>query len=254
VHASLARSGYFLNLTRLYISLCITLLWPSFWRFELSRRMLRTFIPEIVANQLLATGKALEGQVQATVIVTDIRGYTTLSESKTPRQILTMLNEYHTVTVSIFEKYKGHVLNYQGDAQIVIFGYPRPLRDAPSAAVAAALKTAGAVNDLRRRWGITDKANFDVGCGICTGPVAVGELGAEGIQSEYTVIGETVRLCHKVQSLSTKLEGNVLMDEATYQACKEKPVVKEFVGVQLEGIAYPVTIYRAESATVAPEQ
>ena len=246
VHAILFRLGYFLSLTRLWLSLFITLLWPSFWRFERSRQLLRTFIPEVVANQLLATGKAIEGQIEATVIVTDIRGYTTLSESKTSRQILLMLNEYHTETVAIFERYRGHVLNYQGDAQIVIFGYPRPLPDAANSAIVAALATAEAVTSLRRRWGIADKAGFDVGCGICTGPVAVGELGAEGVQSEYTVIGETVRRCHKVQSMSTALEGNVLMDQATYEACKKKPPVHEFPAVQLEGIAYPVTIFRAE--------
>lgn len=217
-------------------------------RFEASRQLLRTFVPEVVANQLLATGKVIEGDVEATVIVTDIRGYTTLSETKTPREILLMLNEYHTETVAIFEKFQGNVLNYQGDAQIVIFGYPRKLKDAPERAIKAGLATADAVERLRKRWGITNRDNFDVGCGVCTGQVSVGELGAAGIQAEYTVIGETVRLCHKVQSMSTTLEGNVLMDEATFQACSKKPPVKKFENVTLEGIAYPVAIYRAEAA------
>jgi class 3 adenylate cyclase/CHASE2 domain-containing sensor protein len=237
-----------LNFTLGLLSIFAVSITQMVFRFEASRLLLRTFVPEVVANQLLATGKVIEGDVEATVIVTDIRGYTTLSETKTPREILLMLNEYHTETVAIFEKYKGNVLNYQGDAQIVIFGYPRKLKDAPERAIKAGLATADAVERLRKRWGIANRDNFDVGCGICTGQVSVGELGAAGIQAEYTVIGETVRLCHKVQSMSTALEGNVLMDEATFQACTKKPLVKKFENVTLEAIAYPVAIYRAEAA------
>lgn len=248
IHLAFLEAGYILKLSLAIVCYIATLLIQVTSKFEASRRLLRTFVPEVVANQLLSVGQTIEGEIEATVIVTDIRGYTTLSETKTPKQILLMLNEYHTETVAIFERFHGNVLNYQGDAQIVIFGYPRKLKDAPERAIQAGLATAEAVERLRTRWGITDRNQFDVGCGICTGPVAVGELGAAGIQAEYTVIGETVRLCHKVQGMSTALEGNVLMDQATYNACQIKPPVKRFDDITLEGIVYPVSIFRAEAA------
>lgn len=217
-------------------------------RYGFAADFLSRFVPKEVAQRLLATGRVQEGEIEATVIVTDIRGYTTLSETKTPLQILSMLNEYHTETVAIYHRYDGRVLNYQGDAQIVLFGLPEQnLKDPAGNAVQAALETARIVEQLRERWGITDKANFDVGAGVCTGPVAVGDLGSEH-GSEYTVIGETVRKCHKVQSQSTALNSNVLLDEPTYNAFRNKSrlEVERVENVELEGIKYPVTLYRAK--------
>jgi len=219
-------------------------------RYGFAANFLSRFVPKEVAQRLLATGTVQEGEIEATVIVTDIRGYTTLSETKTPLQILSMLNEYHTETVAIYHRYDGRVLNYQGDAQIVLFGLPEQnLKDPAGNAVQAALETARIVEQLRERWGITDKANFDVGAGVCTGPVAVGDLGSES-GSEYTVIGETVRKCHKVQSQSTALNSNVLLDEPTYNAFRNKArlQVERVENVELEGIKYPVTLYRAKDA------
>ncbi len=217
-------------------------------RYGFAAKFLSRFVPKEVAQRLLATGRVQEGEIVATVIVTDIRGYTTLSETKTPLQILSMLNEYHTETVAVYHRYDGRVLNYQGDAQIVLFGLPEQnLKDPAGNAVQAALETARIVEQLRERWGITDKANFDVGAGVCTGPVAVGDLGSEH-GAEYTVIGETVRKCHKVQSQSNALNSNVLLDEPTYEAFRNKArlVVERVEKVELEGIQYPVTLYRAK--------
>lgn len=217
-------------------------------RYGFAANFLSRFVPKEVAQRLLATGRVQEGEIVATVIVTDIRGYTTLSETKTPLQILSMLNEYHTETVAVYHRYDGRVLNYQGDAQIVLFGLPEQnLKDPAGNAVQAALETALIVEQLRERWGIADKANFDVGAGVCTGPVAVGDLGSEH-GAEYTVIGETVRKCHKVQSQSNALNSNVLLDEPTYEAFRNKSrlVVERVENVELEGISYPVTLYRAK--------
>jgi class 3 adenylate cyclase/CHASE2 domain-containing sensor protein len=236
-----------LNLPLLVINLSQTFLICGLLRVSANSQLLRRFIPQEIAAQLLAKGQSEVTQCRATVIVTDIRGYTSLSETKTPRQILTMLNEYHTETVNIFENHGGSVLNYQGDAQIVLFGYPKRLKDPARAAVMAALQTSQAIDRLRQRWGLKEDQTFDVGAGVCTGQVSIGELGGEAMQAEFTVIGKTVRRCHKAQSLSKQLHSKVLVDEDTMLACRVRPDLQELGFIELDGSATPVKLFGLRS-------
>lgn len=239
----LGERGYILNIPLLGAELLATFVACGVLRFALTSKALATLIPKEIAHQLMRTGKSEVVRKEATVIVTDIRGYTSLSESKTPRQILEMLNEYHTETVSIFERHQGSVLNYQGDAQIVLFGYPKKLKDPARSAVLAALETSEAIERLRKRWNLSEEQTFDVGAGVCTGLVVIGELGSSSMQAEYTVIGETVRRCHKVQSMSNKLHSNVLVDQQTVDACLVKPPLEQRGLTELDGLKEPVMLY-----------
>ncbi len=213
-------------------------------RAILASRFLGRFIPKEAARGILMARDTAEA-TEATVIVTDIRGYTTLSETRTPVEMLKLLNEYHSVTVDIYHKHGGNVLTFQGDAQLVVFGYPRRLKDPVGAAVEASVEVMQAIDDLRTKWGISERKNFDVGAGICTGLVYIGDIGSRE-QANYTVIGEVVRTSHKVQSMSDALEGNVLMDEPSYEACLSKPHVTAIPDVMLEGFPEPKTLYRVE--------
>jgi class 3 adenylate cyclase/CHASE2 domain-containing sensor protein len=243
LYGALGQMGWLMNLPLLWLEIGLIFSACALQRYAGSSSALASFIPREVARQLLSTGKEAVSRQVATVIVTDIRGYTSLSETKTPRQILTMLNEYHTETVSIFERFGGSVLNYQGDAQIILFGYPRRLKDAARQAILAAIETSYAIERLRVRWGLSAEQTFEVGAGVCTGLVWVGELGSASAQAEFTVIGETVRRCHKVQSLSNKLSSNVLADEATIRACARSAGLADLGEVELDGLAQPVRLF-----------
>ncbi|MFN8612392.1 MAG: adenylate/guanylate cyclase domain-containing protein [Vulcanimicrobiota bacterium] len=210
-------------------------------RLQATKSILRTFIPAAIVDQLLQGEEIHQGAVEATVMVTDIRGYTTLSESRTPTQVLDLLNDYHTETVALYQKFGGHVLNYQGDAQIILFGHPKPLKDAPRQAILAAQAASGAVEILRKRWKLPPDQAFNVGAGICTGKVIIADLG--GQHREYTVIGELVRKCHKLQSQSQILKANIILDEETYARCKAKPEVEKRENVTIDGLPEPVTVY-----------
>lgn len=216
-------------------------------RLALASRFLGRFIPKEAARGLLMA-RATSEATEATVIVTDIRGYTSLSETRTPVEMLKLLNEYHSVTVDIYHKHGGNVLTFQGDAQLVVFGYPRRLKDAAGSAVKACVEVMTAIDELRAKWGIRERKNFDVGAGLTTGLVYVGDIGSRD-QANYTVIGEVVRTSHKVQSMSDTLEGNVLLDESSYEACLSKPHVTAIPNVMLEGFPEPKTLYRVESST-----
>lgn len=212
------------------------------WRFLTSARVLRTFIPAEIVDQLVLRGEDItQGEVDATVMVTDIRGYTTLSESRTPSQVLTLLNDYHTETVALYEKFGGYVLNYQGDAQIILFGHPKKVVDPALKAVQAAQAASGAVERLRQKWQLPEGQTFNVGAGLCSGKVIIADLG--GDHREYTVIGELVRKGHKLQSQSDALRANIILDEETFARCNVKPEVERRDEVSIEGLPQPVTVY-----------
>lgn len=213
-------------------------------RLALTSQFLARFIPQEAASAILSD-QVMAKATQATVIVTDIRGYTSLSETRTPVEMLKLLNEYHSVTVDIYHQHGGSVLTFQGDAQLIVFGYPRRLKDAAKASVMACTEVMDAIAKLRKKWGISEAKDFDVGAGICTGLVYIGDIGSRE-QANYTVIGEVVRTSHKVQSMSTTLKGNVLLDETTFQACLDKPAATRIENVQLEGFPEPKTLYRVE--------
>ena len=236
--------NYVLPLSAPVVAALIALACLVLVRVILASRFLSRFIP-VEASRGLMMSKQVAQATNSTVIVSDIRGYTTLSESKTPTEILQMLNEYHSVTVEIFQKHGGNVLTFQGDAQLIVFGFPRKLNDPVGQAVKSTLEVMEAIAELRTKWGIDDPSKFDVGAGICSGVVYIGDIGSNE-QANYTVIGEVVRTSHKVQSMSDKLEGNVLMDEASWERCKDKPQATEIPNVQLEGFPDKKTIYRVD--------
>ncbi|GMU51163.1 MAG: hypothetical protein AMXMBFR33_03090 [Candidatus Xenobia bacterium] len=250
VYGALFRLGWQTGIAGTIGGYLTTLMLATTARLLLTAQVLQRFIPPEVVSAVMAAGSAKPRNEIATIIVTDIRGYTTLSESRTPVQILKLLNEYHSVTVAIYEKHGGRALTYQGDAQIIAF-LQRKGRNQTAAAIRAAYEMQKAVDILRERWGIFNQSEFDVGAAVCTGPLTIGEIGTTGSgRAEYTVIGETVRLAHKIQSLSQVLRCNVLMDEASFHASKLSMHAEEFKNRQLEGVEIPVTLYGLRSLVV----
>ncbi len=180
-------------------------------------------------------------------MLTDIRGYTTLSEGRSAVAMLDVLNEYHRRTVSCYERHGGQALTYQGDAQIVVFGvFGRPENPARDA-VAAALELQSICDKLREEWGIEKREDFDVGAGLCTGEVEVGFLGGQ-TNRQYSVVGETVRKSHKVQSLSDELSAPVILDQETFDACRGAVDVDDLGMVQPKGLPHEIRLYRAKKA------
>ena len=160
--------------------------------------------------------------------------------------MLDVLNEYHKRTVACYDRYGGQALTYQGDAQIVVFGVFGNRSNPAADAAAAALGLQAICDDLREEWGIESREDFDVGAGLCTGEVEVGLLGG-GNNLQYSVVGETVRKAHKVQSLSDELSAPVIMDEETYQATNGAVEVDDLGLVQPKGLPHEIRLYRARS-------
>ena len=237
-------SGYILDLATYFVTLVLVFGSVMLGRYFLTYKALTRVIPEEIAAELLFEHTLKDRRQIATILLTDIRGYTTLSEGRTAVAMLDVLNEYHKRTVACYERYGGQALTYQGDAQIVVFGVFGNRENPAADAVAAALGLQSICDDLREEWGIESRDDFDVGAGLCTGEVEVGLLGG-GANLQYSVVGETVRKAHKVQSLSADLEAPVILDEETYQATHGAVEVDDLGMVQPKGLPHEIRLYRA---------
>lgn len=220
-------------------------------RYLLAFRALSWFLPKEVADELMLAQRTRDRRVTATVLLTDIRGYTSIAEGRSALAMLSLLNEYHKRTVACYARYGGQVLTYQGDAQIVVFGVfgrrEHPAKDA----VSAALELQTICDQLRQEWGLDGSEAFEVGAGLCTGVVEVGWLGGrENLQ--YSVVGETVRKTHKVQGLSAELQAPVLIDEETFRALNDEVPCDDLGEVAGKGLDGAPRLYRPKRSASQP--
>lgn len=168
------------------------------------------YIPRKLQEQLERDGTVADITTVGTILLTDIRGYTTLSEGRSPSEILALLNSYHAKTAAVYEKYGGHLITYQGDAQIVVFGPLDPVDNAVHAAVKSAQELPEIVEQVAQEAGLDDGI-LRVGSGITTGEITLSLMGTAG-QLQYSVFGAPVRQAHHLQSLSDTLDESIILD------------------------------------------
>lgn len=242
----LFRLGWWIPLATPLAQVGLTGLALMLLRMAVARRVFAEFAaPEAAMEMLVSeTGDELEADtVLATIVVTDIRGYTTLSETRTPVEMLNLLNQYHTATVAVYNRHGGRALTYQGDAQLVVFGYPKRLKDPARAATQAAVELQQVVTRLRKLWNVSDES-FSVGAAVCTGWVVIGRRGAAEAQIQYTVIGDPVRRAHKIQSMSDKLDSPVLLDFDSAESMNSRLRLESLGLTEVEGLDEPIQLFR----------
>lgn len=204
-----ARAGWFLGASALLAVPCALLLGICLKALGLAQALAR-YVPQRLQDRLEAEESVPDRQVWAAVLVTDIRGYTTLSEHRSPLEILSLLNRYHETTARCYESFGGQLLTYQGDAQIVVFGGLESLASPVMAAVKAAQRLPEMVERVCRESSLEPGA-LSVGAGVASGEMTLALIQAAD-QLQYTVLGEPVRRAHSLQSLSDELGSSLLLD------------------------------------------
>ncbi len=152
---------------------------------------------------------------QVTIMMSDLRGFTALSERLDPQQVMALLNRYFDVMMKICKKYHGTINDIYGDALLVTFGAPRETPDHARAAVACAIEMQNAmekVNQENRRQGLPD---LEMGIGLNTAEVVVGNIGSEE-RTKFGVVGSGVNLASRIESYT--VGGQVLVSESVHQA------------------------------------
>jgi len=196
---------------------------------------------QLVANPDLAR---LGGQRRdMTVLFSDIRGFTTLTEKGQPEEIVHMLNEYFTRMVEIVFRHKGTVDKFVGDMVMALFGAPLDDPQHADHAVEAALDMLAELRQLNEKW-VADGLNVqvDIGIGVNTGPMIAGNIGSDQIMS-YTVIGDAVNLGSRLESLNKQYSTHIIISDETRQRLTGQYVFRPLGDVVVKGKTKPVAIF-----------
>lgn len=179
------------------------------------RRLFRTFTTAEVAEELLDKGFSLGGKhVDASAMFTDIRNFTTLSESQDPTETIELLNSYYALMFEAIKQFGGNVNQIQGDGLLAIFGAPVHQIDHAERAVRAALEMLRKLEEFNRAQIAHAKTEIKIGIGIASGQMVAGYAGTQD-RATYTCIGDTVNLAARLES-HTKVAGKALIvDENT---------------------------------------
>lgn len=189
---------------------------------EQTVRIFNRFLDPRVVSSLVAQGEtpqSLSGQArEITVLFSDIRGFTTLSEKHSPEEIVSLLNRYFSLQVEVIFRHGGTLDKFIGDAIMAFWGAPQDDPQHAQHAVAAALEMEQALLRFKEELG-EDGKDFDVGIGIHSGKAVVGFIGSEA-RMDYTAIGDTVNLSSRIEGL-TKGVARILVSSDTVALCKD---------------------------------
>jgi len=201
------------------------------------------FVNPHVVQELLASGGSLSRSGESrhiSVLFSDIRGFTSLSENRTPQQVVELLNRYFTLQVEVVFRHGGSLDKFIGDCIMAFWGAPLDDKRHAQRAVAAALEMAQVLQHFKKELGEED-ADFDVGIGIHSGAAVVGLIGSEQ-RREYTAIGDTVNLASRIEGL-TKGLSRILVSHETMALCGEEYEFTDFGEHQVKGREQGVKLF-----------
>ena len=212
-------------------------------REAITRQRFQRLLSPAIAKQVME-GKvevAKGGELRDTsILFTDIRGFTAMSESRAPQAIVEMLNEYFELMVEVIFKYEGTLDKFVGDEIMALFGAPVGHPDDPVRAVRTALEMLQILDEFNRTRQSEGEEPLRVGVGINSGQVVAGYLGSSKAL-EYTVIGDVVNIGSRLCSLAKA--GEVIISESTYHRIKGQFEVQELPPTQVKGKSKPLKIY-----------
>ena len=177
-----------------------------------------------------------------TVLFADIRGFTSISEQMSAQQVSEILNEYFTEMEPIITSCNGVINKFIGDAVMAIFGEPIQDKNHAQNAVKCAWRMLQKVKELHKKWAKEGKPQIEIGIGINTGEVFVGNIGSIN-RMEYTVIGDTVNLASRLESYNKIYKTKLLISPTTYKEVKGFTDVIKISDVQIRGKANKMDIY-----------
>lgn len=181
-------------------------------------------------------------KANVTVLFSDIRGFTSMSEKMTAEEVSMILNEYFSEMEPIITKYNGVINKFIGDAVMAIFGEPIQDLKHSQNAVKCAVEMLKKVEQLRDKWLQEGKPKIEIGIGINTGEAFVGNIGSEK-RLEYTVIGDTVNLASRIESYNKVYKTNLLISSSTYSHVSDIVDVIKIADVTIRGKSKKMDIY-----------
>ncbi|MCP5151504.1 MAG: GAF domain-containing protein [Ectothiorhodospiraceae bacterium] len=207
---------------------------------------LARYMTKEVADRLLEAGEdVLGGQSQvATVLFSDIRGFTSIAEELGPRETVAMLNDYFTDMIEVIFSHRGILDKYIGDAIMALFGAPFPSADDADNAVLVANEMIRVLRTFNARRQAAGKHTIDVGIGISTGDLVAGNIGSPK-RMDYTVIGDTVNLAARLESATKYYGVKILYSEFTAASLRNATLRRRLDRIRVKGRHEPVLVYES---------
>ena len=207
------------------------------------RSTMGKYMTDAVVEHLMAGDIRLGGaKLRVTVLFSDIRGFTSISERMSADQLVALLNEYFTEMVGIVMQEGGVVDKYIGDAIMVVFGAPVSKADDAIRAVRAAVRMRAALVHLNERLVARGQVALRTGIGLHTGDVIAGNIGSEQ-RMEYTVIGDTVNVASRLETATKELGVDIAVSDDTWREVQAHFVGRAIREITVKGREQPVTVY-----------
>ncbi|HTX71758.1 MAG TPA: adenylate/guanylate cyclase domain-containing protein [Rectinemataceae bacterium] len=212
---------------------------------ERDKRMIREtfgkYLSPKVVDQLVDNPPELGGvDKELTVLFSDIRSFTTLSESMSPQELVNHLNVYLTAMTDVILDYGGYLDKYVGDEVMCFWGAPLPQADHAVRACKCALRQMQRLRELNESW--PEAVRINIGIGLNSGIMTVGNMGSPA-RMNYTLMGDNVNLGARLEGTNKEYGTNVIISEFTYGLVKDKFVVRELDNIRVKGKNKPVLIY-----------
>jgi adenylate cyclase len=244
--------GWWLNFTIPAMTLTGNVLLVSLYRAlveEKEKRKVRTAFghylsPEVIRRLLVNPRLVDPKKTDITVMFSDIRGFTSISEKLDAQELALFLNQYLSDMTRIVFKTNGTLDKYIGDAVMAFWGAPFEEPGHAARACNAALEMMTRVRELQKQWEAQGKPSLDIGIGLNTGVASVGNMGSV-LRYGYTALGDAVNLSSRLEGLNKDYSTHIIANETTYQGAKNDGFVfRELDLIRVKGKLQPVTIYQ----------
>ena len=192
---------------------------------KLMHETLNRYFGETLSDKILSEGGNLSGEIKwVSISFTDIASYSTIIENMSPEVAVKLLNEYFTKMHEVIEKHGGQILNYIGDAIMVVFGAPNPVQEHEIKAVECAIEMRDVLTQLNENWDKNESSrywrnhgieNITVRTGIHTGSVITGNIGSDRML-QYSAIGDVVNVAARLEQANKEFDTNICISEEIY--------------------------------------
>ena len=213
----------------------------------LARRRIRSafgqYVSAEVLDRVIADGSRLDGELRVvSVLMSDVRGFTTLSERLSPAELSLIMNEYFAAMVDVIMQHRGMVNDFIGDGMFALFGAPLDDPDHAGHAVAAALGMQAALRRLNAGWAAEGRPTLAMGVAVNTGEAFVGNMGSAR-KKKYSVLGDTVNTVARIEARNREVGTEILISAGTLALVKDRVTVRDHGEMMLKGKTQPVAIF-----------
>jgi adenylate cyclase len=209
--------------------------------------------PEVIRRLLENPDLVKPRKTEITVMFSDVRGFTSISEKLDAQELAALLNEYLTEMTQIVFRHDGTLDKYIGDAVMAFWGAPFEDRDHATKGCHAALEMITRLKEMQKKWRSEGRPVLDIGVGLCTGVASVGNMGST-LRYGYTALGDIVNLSSRIEGLNKEYATHILLSDTTYGAVEDPLLVfRELDLIRVKGKSQPVTLYELVAARGTPE-